>query len=146
MGDSIRLSEKHGVNPSVDRCFFCGESYAVVMFGKMKNDEQGPSSVCSGGLCDRCQKVKDDGGIFIIETRSGVENPSEGRTGRLMALKKDSNLSNIIRPPELAERIRETGVAYIEEKAFEALFGDYMKAIEKEGKTKDEAEGYKSSS
>ena len=38
MERGIRLSEKHGVNPSVMLCFLCGESYGVALLGKHKDE------------------------------------------------------------------------------------------------------------
>jgi hypothetical protein len=39
MKDSIRLSEKHGVNPSLMLCFYCGEASGVALLGRLKGDQ-----------------------------------------------------------------------------------------------------------
>ena len=111
----IRLSEEHGVNPSVDHCFFCGEDYAVALFGKLKGDVAAPHSVCTGGICDRCEKVREQGGVFLIEINSedgGKENPR--RTGRMCALKEEA-IHELFQPAELAETVVKKGMAYVEE-------------------------------
>jgi hypothetical protein len=112
---NLRLSEKHGVNPSVEHCFFCGESFSVVLFGRMKGDAEAPRSICSGQLCDRCQKVRDGGGVFLIEVSPEYldkENPR--RTGRMCALKKGA-IRELLVPPEFAEDVIRKRWAYVEE-------------------------------
>lgn len=47
MSKSILLSPKHGVNPSVGICAFCGHDKEVLLMGKLKNDAEAPSSVIS---------------------------------------------------------------------------------------------------
>jgi hypothetical protein len=120
----LRLSEKYGVNPSVMQCFFCGEDYGVALLGRIdkkpapgepgEKDIEAPRRICLGGLCDRCQKIRDEGGVFLIEVRPedcGQENPR--RTGRMWVLRKDA-IRKIFQPDELAEDVIEKGVAYVE--------------------------------
>lgn len=53
--DSIKLSEKHGVNPSLLQCFFCGESKGIALMGRLPNDEQAPHQcVMDYEPCDKC--------------------------------------------------------------------------------------------
>ena len=118
----LRLSEQHGVNPSVDHCFICGKDYAVVLFGKMKKDAAAPRSVCTGGICDECQKAKDAGAIFLIEVdeekSEDLERPH--RTGRLAGVKREA-IERIFNPPELVEQVLEKGLAYVPIEAYEML-------------------------
>lgn len=54
----IRISEKHGVNPSVEKCFWCGESMGVILFGALKGDVEAPREVVTGyDPCDKCKKI-----------------------------------------------------------------------------------------
>jgi len=40
---SVRVSKKHGLNPSMEVCFWCGEhTGSVIMFGRVKGDEEAP--------------------------------------------------------------------------------------------------------
>ena len=40
MSKSIRLSDKHGVNPAIPKCFICGESKnEILLFGKLKGND-----------------------------------------------------------------------------------------------------------
>ena len=65
---SIRLSEKHGLNPSILHCPICGKETGVGLFGKLKGDAEAPRDMVDNNPCKNCQKVIDDGGHFIIET------------------------------------------------------------------------------
>ena len=123
MGKSITLSKKYGVNPSVEKCAVCGKDMSVVLFGTSYKGPDGktaeaPREVCLGHLCDDCQKVVDQGGVFIIEVRDGESGNNPYRTGRLVAIKR-----------EAAERMFKEvhPIAYMEQSNFEPLFGEYCK-------------------
>lgn len=62
----IKLSEKHGMNPSMQVCFFCGKSKGVALFGKMKGDAEAPRKVLTDyEPCEECQK-KFRRGILLV--------------------------------------------------------------------------------
>lgn len=82
--NSITLSPKHGVNPTLCTCFVCGnETGEIAMLGKLKNDEEAPMKSCIGTLCKECQNIVDNGGTFVIEA-----NKDKYRTGRLITFKE----------------------------------------------------------
>ena len=91
MSKSIRLSEKHGVNPSIERCFICGKDFGLVLFGRMKNDEEAPREVCLGNVCDECKGIMKEG-VFLIECDQDKSDDSNDpyRTGRVAALREDA--------------------------------------------------------
>lgn len=70
----IRLSEKHGVNPSLMLCPYCGKSTGIALFGKLEDDKEAPRSVVGSDLCDECKKKIQDGFVLIIE----AEQTNEG--------------------------------------------------------------------
>ena len=77
MSNSIRLSEKHGVNPSLINCFFCGESKGIALMGRLKGDAEAPHScVMDYEPCDKCKAMFEQGVLLI-----GVldRQPSDGR-------------------------------------------------------------------
>lgn len=53
----IRISPKHGLNPCIPVCAFCGkEKNEIAILGKLKNDEEAPmSAVLNYEPCDECQ-------------------------------------------------------------------------------------------
>ena len=64
----IRLSEKHGVNPTLKVCFFCGEDTGeIALLGKLPNDEEAPRRlVLDYCPCDKCKEQMDTG-VTLIE-------------------------------------------------------------------------------
>ena len=115
---SIKLSPKHGVNPSVTHCECCGKEIGIAMFGKLKGDEEAPRDVYMG-LCDDCQKVVDADGLMIIEVRDGETGKNPYRTGRIVGITKDAK-----------ERMfKDVGspICYMEQSMFNPLFGEFVK-------------------
>ena len=54
MSNSIKISPKYGVNPSLINCFFCGESKGIALMGKLKNDAEAPKEcVMDYEPCDK---------------------------------------------------------------------------------------------
>lgn len=118
MSKGIKLSPKHGVNPSVTHCECCGKEIGVALFGKLKGDEEAPRDVAMG-LCDDCQKVINQQGLMIIEVRDGESGKNPHRTGRLVGITKDAK-----------ERIFKgitSPVCYMEHSMFQPMFGEYCK-------------------
>lgn len=116
----IRISEKYGANPSLDTCFICGKETSVILFGTAYKDENGktaeaPSRVCTGQVCEDCQKVMDKGGIFFIAVKDGETGDNPCRTGQITAIKEEAAAR--IFPHFPYRRIN-----YIEESAFNQIF------------------------
>lgn len=112
MSNSIRLSPKHGVNPSVTVCFWCGGDIGVALFGRMgRDDDEAPRRVVID--YDPCDKCKADfaQGFTLIETRSvsSTEDPlpigkdDQGvevyPTGRLVVITMEA--AGRMLPPEM---------------------------------------------
>lgn len=91
----ITLSEKHGVNPSMTICFYCGETTGIALLGKLKGDEEAPKYICNSiEPCDKCkEKYKDY--VLVVEKPSPEENP----TGRWFAIKKEAMAQDYRRFP-----------------------------------------------
>ena len=113
--DSITLSPKHGVNPSILHCECCGKEYGIGLAGKLKGDAKAPKEVMYG-FCDDCQKVIDQGGVMIVEVADGEgkKNPKNPyRTGRIVGCSKQYKERNKITTPMI----------YMEQSMFQAIFG-----------------------
>ena len=98
--DSITLSPKHGVNPTIPICFFCGkEKNEIALLGKLPNDAEAPHSMWLPGdytPCDECQK-KFDTGITLMEVDDAPtftnQPPISGEhypTGRIVVIKEEA--------------------------------------------------------
>lgn len=65
---SIKLSEKHGVNPSLDLCIICHEPKGVALLGRLKDDKEAPrDGVYSMIPCDDCREKYLKEGVLILE-------------------------------------------------------------------------------
>lgn len=63
---SIKLSPKHGVNPCMSKCFFCGGDKGIVLLGKLKGDAEAPHEmVFDYEPCDAC-KEKFAKGVLLV--------------------------------------------------------------------------------
>lgn len=99
------LSKKHGLNPSLDICFWCGEEKGIALLGKIGGRNQDlkapPKVITNYEPCDKC-KEQMESGITIMEVceNSVVENlkpigkndmgQSVFPTGKFVVVKEDS--------------------------------------------------------
>lgn len=88
MKDGIKLHPEHGLNPSIEVCMICGEEMGIALLGNNIKG-QAPHHICTGGVCDNCKKIIDDGGCFIIEVEDGSDQKNPYRTGRYCAIKTE---------------------------------------------------------
>lgn len=109
----IKLSPKHGVNPSVLHCTCCGKDYGIALLGKLKGDKEAPRDIAQG-LCDQCKGVIDQGGCMFIEVRDGEKGPNPYRTGRIIGVSKDFKERNHL----------ENSIMYMERSLFSKIFGE----------------------
>lgn len=103
---NIKVSNKHGLNPSINHCFICNKDINIALFGYIKGDKEAPKHCCTGDLCDDCkEKLKTH--VAIIEMKSKT-NPE--RTGRVAFVSR----KNII--------IENTNIAYMTQEEFIKCF------------------------
>lgn len=78
--EGIILSEKHGLNPSMDVCMICGEVHQLVLLGKLPEDREAPKQVCTGQVCQKCisQLVENKERLYIE-----CNNVPTGRYGKV---------------------------------------------------------------
>jgi transcriptional regulator NrdR family protein len=67
---NIRVSEKHGVNPSVLICPCCAEEVSFALMGRLANDAPAPPTLRDVAPCEKCQEkfesYREMGFVFII--------------------------------------------------------------------------------
>ena len=114
--DSIKLSPKHGVNPSILHCFICGKETGLSLLGKLKDDKEAPKDVTNPHeLCDDCKKQINAGNKFILEVKDNTDEYNPERTGRLICIKGEA-LPSIKSP-----------ISYMVHSVFDKLFGEFIK-------------------
>lgn len=78
MSKSIKISPKHGLNPSIPVCFWCGQpKNEILLFGKMdKKDSEAPMHICMDyEPCEACSELFKKG-IHVIGVTQNI--PKEG--------------------------------------------------------------------
>lgn len=90
----IIFSPKHGLNPTMFKCYACGgETNVMALCGKInENDDEIPKySIHPNVFCDKCKDVMKQGGSIIVEvTEEDREHPDKYRTGRMVGIKKEA--------------------------------------------------------
>ena len=54
--DGILLSEKYGLNPSIEKCALCNKDMGLILCGLLGDDVEAPKTCCLGHLCEECKK------------------------------------------------------------------------------------------
>ena len=116
--DEIILSPKHGVNPTLLRCFICGSHIGGALLGKLKDDAEAPKEIYND-ICDECQKVIDKGGRFILEVKDGSSKEEPYRTGRLVAVAEQFT-------KRVADEMKLDKINFMEESVFSKLFDSHF--------------------
>ncbi len=121
---NIRLSEKHGVNPAIPKCFFCGEDKnEILLLGKLKDDAEAPrGAVFNHEPCDKCNGYMEQGVILISvdEAKSASDMKNPYRTGGWCVV-SDNFVKRVVTPQELQDTILKQRVAFIPDEAWELL-------------------------
>lgn len=81
MGNSIKISKKYGVNPTIPVCFFCGEQKnEIALLGHIGDRRKGEDleapryTVLDYEPCDCCKDKFSQGVLFIEVTRRQPED------------------------------------------------------------------------
>ena len=92
----MKLSPKHGLNPTISVCFFCGrDKDEILISGYLKGDAEAPKrAVANYEPCDECKKQMGRGTLVIeVSTEdNGVPPIQEGAwpTGRWCVISHES--------------------------------------------------------
>lgn len=122
MDKGIPISEKHGVNPTLGVCFWCGEHTGeIALLGKLPNDAEAPrETVLNYEPCEKC-KEHFESGVLIIEVYEQTANDNKPPikdthipTGRYVVV--DPNAFN---DPE----IKAGNKCMLDTEEFERMFG-----------------------
>lgn len=117
---SIRVSKKHGVNPSLLQCFYCIKDVGVALMGKLPGDKEAPRRVCADKEpCDECKKHM-EAGIILISVREDDATMNPYRTGGWVVLREDA-VRRIVQPVELAQHICWVRFAFVTDEAWATL-------------------------
>ena len=129
----IRVSEKYGVNPSMEQCFYCGEDVGIVLFGAMSGaraaamgggrDGEAPRRVCFGTHSEPCPKCKGwmEKGVMLVSVRDGQDESEQNpyRSGRMAVVSEDG--VRAVFDPESADKLCASRFGFIENSAWEKV-------------------------
>ena len=90
MSKNIRLSPKHGVNPAIPRCFYCGkDKNEILLVGLMRDDQEAPRNmVWDKRPCDECAGWMRQG-VMLISVKDGESGENPYRTGCTVVVKEE---------------------------------------------------------
>ena len=142
----IYVSERHGVNPSLEKCFLCGEAKGVVLFGKMtaykrekmlgkeiakqaSYGDKGTEDVAAPREvvidmepCDKCKGYMKQGIILISvdeeKSKGDMKNPY--RTGGWCVVKEEA-IRRWLPPGKLLADIIEKRVAFLPDETWDMI-------------------------
>ena len=123
---SIRVSQKHGVNPTIPICFWCGkEKNEIALLGKLPGDAEAPRSTWLIGdyePCEKCQRIFEQG-VHLVEAADHPvihekQPPWHGAypTGKHFVL-RELAIRGIF-APETAEELCKRKVGFLDQEAF----------------------------
>ena len=137
MKESIRVSMKHGVNPSMSVCFWCGgDDGTILLLGKLPGDKEAPRrTVASYEPCATC-KEKFALGIVVIEAtkhpthgekqeplaRDSDAYPDAYPTGCHVVVRREAFLP-ILTPESVRAGVEKSGRCVVDPETFAQLFG-----------------------
>lgn len=138
---SIRISEKHGVNPTIPVCFWCGkEKNEVALLGKLKGDVEAPRNcILDYEPCDECKKNWSLGVALLgtskkplNETLPPIKNTSEGTlypTGQWLVVTKEA-AKRFFNEVATEEEIEKTDHILVEQGLIDYLNSELLKMTE----------------
>ena len=129
----IELSPEHGLNPTLETCFFCGkETGTIALLGRIrgsdgKDDIGAPMhSVLGYEPCDECKELFAKG-VLLMEAAHAPLQPGQPEiapgvwpTGRHMVV-GDAVVPALVADHGLLATILEKRVAFIEPEAFDMI-------------------------
>lgn len=128
----IRLHKEHGLNPSVNTCFWCGEGKEVLLLGAAYKGEAPREMITNYDPCDKCaESYSQVVCIFEVQEREAGSNQlliDEKRnlvpTGRMVGISEEA-AERIM--PDYGLKIGQK--AFMDPQAFQMLFGEALEKM-----------------
>ena len=132
---SIPISPKHGLNPTIPVCAWCGQpKNEIALLGKIKgtNDAQAPMHcILDYEPCEECAKQWSTG-VAILEVTLKKPNPYRPPMQKDKGNDLYPTMRMVVITPESAEKIFEQpfeagNKLLLEDEAFEHIFGEALR-------------------
>lgn len=139
MAKSIPLSPKHGLNPTIPVCAWCGEAKnEIALLGKIKTDKRGEDPeapmhcILDYEPCDKCKEQWSQGiacievSTYSKDSRPPIQSNPQPLypTGRVAVLKEEAARNIFIDEYKKGQKL------LLEDEVFEKLFGGVLDATE----------------
>lgn len=120
---SIRLSPKHGLNPSIMQCFYCGADTGVAVPGLLKGDREAPrKAVWDMTPCNECAAAMKIGVIFCeVDANRSKGGDAPYRTGRLIAIREYAVREMLTNTPKSLEQVLKQRFCWISQEDWKAM-------------------------
>lgn len=124
----LRISDKHGVNPSIGKCFWCGEdSGEIILFGKLRDDVEAPRTcMINYEPCTKCEEAMALGvTLVVVSPKPVVDNqaaihPGHYPTGKWFVVTEDA-IRRFVQPEHMVLQILETKKAFVPQEVVDML-------------------------
>lgn len=118
MSRGIRVSEKHGVNPTISQCYFCGEDKnELLLLGRLPGDKQAPMhGVYDYEPCETCKSYMKQGIILI----SVKDNDPEYRTGAFVVVTENA-IMKMLKEGEMRDGVLKQRCAFLPDTVWYAI-------------------------
>ena len=127
---SLRLSAKHGLNPTLPVCFYCGqETGEVALLGASYHGEAPKNLILNKVPCGKCQDYMKVG-IVLVCCRKGTESDPQP-TGAYAVIKEDAAAKLFLHAPQL-EQVMNRRLCFIDDEAWKLLGLDQAVAAPEE--------------
>jgi len=117
---SILLSDKHGVNPTIPICFYCGKQRnEVALLGRLKGDVEAPMHACIDmHPCDECLEFMKQG-VILISVRNDSDPQNPYRTGGFVVI-SDEAIKRIFNEGS-SEQILQSRFAFVDDETWDKV-------------------------
>jgi len=121
MESKLKLSPRHGLNPSLGLCFYCGEATSVALLGLRKGDVRAPrAAVYDYQPCPKCEGWMEEGVILIsVDPGRTTDQRNPYRSGRWVVV-KDRAIQKILDVDTAADVLKRR-VAFVPDDVWAAM-------------------------
>lgn len=117
----IRLSRKHGVNPSLLQCFGCLKEYGVALVGALPGDQEAPRIMRTGEMCDVCLGYMKKGVILIsVDESKTTDQKNPHRSGGWVVVTDDA-IRRVIQNHEMRDFVLKRRLAFVPDEVWDLI-------------------------
>ena len=128
----IHLHSKHGVNPTMVACYYCGEPKEIMLVGARvkqfkeaglasEDEEMNQKITIDQEPCDDCKKHMEIGIILISVKDDETDMCNPYRTGKMVVMKEDAIKRILKDNPKLLEHILKERRAFVPDSVWKLL-------------------------